>query len=60
LAKVRERKAAKTYEFTDYIEAIHELHQKGYSYAKIAEFLTARLGIALGRGQVYHVMEPSH
>ncbi len=53
LAEVRGRGAAKTYAFQDYIEVVDHMNSNGYSYAKIAEFLTEKLGYGISRGQVY-------
>ncbi len=57
LSEVRGKKAARTYEFEDYIEVVDELQRKDYSYAKIAEFLAERLGIEVSRGQVYRAYQ---
>lgn len=57
LAEVRGRGPAKTYEFEDYIEVIHEMQDKNFSYAKIAEFLSERLGYSIARGQVYRAYQ---
>lgn len=57
LAEVRGIESAKTYEFEEYLEVVHELQQKDYSYAKIAEFLKERLGIEVSRGQVYRAYQ---
>lgn len=53
LAEVQGVKPAKTYEFDDYLEVVHELKGKDYSYADIAKFLADKLGISVTRGQVY-------
>jgi len=57
LAEVKGQPAVRTYEFDDYVEVIHEMQSKGFSYAKIAEFLTEKLGYAITRGQVYRAYQ---
>ena len=57
LAEVKGKEPAKTYEFEDYIEVVHELVQKEYSYAKIAAFLVEKLGMEISRGQVYRAYQ---
>ncbi len=57
LAEVRGIEVAKTYPFDEYAPVIHELQQKGYSYAKIAEFLQERIGMKMSRGQVYRAYQ---
>ena len=53
LEEVRTFKPARTYEFDEYLDVVHELKNKDHSYADIAAFLTEKLGIAITRGQVY-------
>lgn len=57
LAEVHGIEAAKTYPFEDYLQVVHALQQKDYSYAKIAEFLKDRLGFNVSRGQVYRAYQ---
>jgi hypothetical protein len=57
LLEVKGQKAAKTYEFDDYLPVVDELQKKDYSYAQIAEFLETRLGIKVSRGQVYRAYQ---
>jgi len=57
LAEVKGKEPAKTYEFEDYLQVIHELVEKDYSYAKIAAFLAGKLGMEISRGQVYRAYQ---
>jgi hypothetical protein len=53
LEEITQQGTAKTYQFEDYLEVIDQMHKKDFSYAKIADFLTQRLGYSVTRGQVY-------
>ena len=57
LVELEGQAAAKTYEFDDYLPVIDAMQRKGYSYAKIADFLKERLGITASRGQVYRAYQ---
>ena len=43
------------YDLSDYGKVIDTLFKKGFSYAKIAKWLSARLGGTVKRGQIYYV-----
>jgi hypothetical protein len=43
------------YDILDFSEVIDALFQKEFSYAKIAKWLSARLGGTIDRGQIYYV-----
>jgi hypothetical protein len=45
------------YDLTDYGEVIDVLFRKGFSYAKIAKWLSVRLEGPVKRGQIYYVYQ---
>jgi len=57
LSEVKGRPRDKTYEFEDYVEVIHEMKSKDFSYARIAAYLSERLGYDITRGQVYRAYQ---
>lgn len=57
LAEVLGKQPEKTYPFEDYLQAVHEMQNKGFSYAKIADFLGERLQMKISRGQIYRAYQ---
>jgi hypothetical protein len=57
LAEVLGKQPEKTYPFEDYLPAVHQMQNKGFSYAKIADFLGERLEMKISRGQIYRAYQ---
>lgn len=53
LEEVTGKPSPKRYVFDEYMDSVHILKQKGYSYADIAAQLSERLGEDFSRGQVF-------
>ena len=45
------------YDLADYGDVIDVLFRKSFSYAKIAKWLSVRLGVPIKRGQIYYVYQ---
>jgi hypothetical protein len=55
LKEAKEEEHQHPYNLLDYDKVIDTLIQKEFSYAKIAKWLSARLGGTIDRGQIYYV-----
>lgn len=55
LKEAKEEEHQHPYNLLDYDKVIDTLFQKEFSYAKIAKWLSARLGGSIDRGQIYYV-----
>ena len=53
LEEIEGKPSAKQHALDEYMEAVHAVKQKGYSYAYISEFLSERLGGKFSKGQVF-------